>query len=110
MNFSLALSNTVEQRVQAMQRPETWTSTPSIVGLRKPWLRNPRHRQMENIRIGGYILLIDSNTEVPEDSLLDAAREMDQSPKVSIIQFSSAVMQVSHNFFENGITFFTNLI
>jgi hypothetical protein len=35
---------------------------------------------------------------------------MELSPRVAIIQFSSGVMQVAHNYFENGITFFTNLI
>lgn len=35
---------------------------------------------------------------------------MDQSPEVGIMQFSSGVMQVVHTYFENGITFFTNLI
>ena len=35
---------------------------------------------------------------------------MEQSPDVGILQFSSGVMQVAHDFFENGITFFTNLI
>ncbi len=35
---------------------------------------------------------------------------MEQSPEVGILQFSSGVMQISHTYFENGITFFTNLI
>jgi hypothetical protein len=35
---------------------------------------------------------------------------MEQSPDVGIMQFSSGVMQVVHTYFENGITFFTNLI
>jgi cellulose synthase/poly-beta-1,6-N-acetylglucosamine synthase-like glycosyltransferase len=35
---------------------------------------------------------------------------MELSPEVAILQFSSGVMQVSHNYFENGITFFTNLV
>ena len=35
---------------------------------------------------------------------------MEQSPEVGIMQYSSGVMQVVHNYFENGITFFTNLI
>jgi hypothetical protein len=35
---------------------------------------------------------------------------MEQSPEVGIMQFSSGVMQVVHTYFENGITFFTNLI
>lgn len=35
---------------------------------------------------------------------------MEHSPEVGIMQFSSGVMQVVGDFFENGITFFTNLI
>ena len=35
---------------------------------------------------------------------------MEQSPEVGIMQFSSGVMQISNDYFENGITFFTNLI
>ena len=53
---------------------------------------------------------VDSDTRVPADCLLDAASEMEQSPNVGILQFSSGVMQVINNYFENGITFFTNLI
>lgn len=32
------------------------------------------------------------------------------SPEVAIIQHSAGVMQVTHDYFENGITFFTNLV
>lgn len=35
---------------------------------------------------------------------------MEISPEVGILQFASGVMQVSWNYFENGITFFTNLV
>lgn len=35
---------------------------------------------------------------------------MEQSPEVGIMQFTPGVMQVVHTYFENGITFFTNLI
>lgn len=35
---------------------------------------------------------------------------MEQSLDIGIMQFSSGVMQVVHTYFENGITFFTNLI
>ena len=56
------------------------------------------------------LLLVDSDTRVPVDCLLDAVSEMEQSPEVGIMQFNSGVMQVQWDFFENGITFFTNLI
>lgn len=32
------------------------------------------------------------------------------SPEVAIVQHSTGVMQVTHDYFENGITYFTNLI
>ena len=32
------------------------------------------------------------------------------SPEVAIIQHSAGVMQVTQDYFENGITFFTNLV
>ncbi|KAL7418822.1 hypothetical protein Q5752_006506 [Cryptotrichosporon argae] len=63
-----------------------------------------------NVRIGEIILLIDSDTRVPEDCFMDASHEMRQSPQVAIIQHASGVMQVAHHFFENGMAFFTNML
>ncbi|KUJ09080.1 uncharacterized protein LY89DRAFT_598683 [Mollisia scopiformis] len=63
-----------------------------------------------NVRIGDIILIIDSDTRVPEDCLILGALEMHESPEVAILQHASGVMQVAHNVFENGITYFTNLI
>ncbi|KAK6387753.1 hypothetical protein LTS17_001022 [Exophiala oligosperma] len=63
-----------------------------------------------NVRVGDYILLIDSDTRVPVDCFLDAVSEMEQSPPVAIIQFASGVMNVTDTWFEKGITFFTNLV
>ena len=50
----------------------------------KPWAANGRA-----MRIGEIILLVDSDTIVPEDCLRDAAREMAESPEVAIIQHGS---------------------
>ena len=50
----------------------------------KPWAANGRA-----MRIGEIILLVDSDTIVPEDCLRDAAREMAESPEVAIIQHES---------------------
>ncbi|KAJ8067762.1 hypothetical protein OCU04_003363 [Sclerotinia nivalis] len=55
-----------------------------------------------NVRIGDIILIIDSDTRVPEDCLLLGALEMHESPEVAILQHASGVMQVAHNPFENG--------
>ncbi|TAQ86961.1 hypothetical protein B7494_g4718 [Chlorociboria aeruginascens] len=46
----------------------------------------------------------------PEDCLMLGALEMHESPEVAILQHASGVMQVANNVFENGITYFTNLI
>ena len=63
-----------------------------------------------NIRIGPIILIIDSDTRVPEDCFADAVSEMTESPEVAIIQHMSGVMQVANHFFENGIAHFTRSI
>ncbi|KAK5022239.1 hypothetical protein LTS07_010319 [Exophiala sideris] len=63
-----------------------------------------------DVRVGSYILIIDSDTRVPEDCLLYGALEMHESPEVALIQHASGIMQVVHNAFENGIAFFTNLV
>ncbi|KAJ3128524.1 hypothetical protein HK098_004154 [Nowakowskiella sp. JEL0407] len=63
-----------------------------------------------NILLGDYILQLDADTRVPEDSIIDAVSEMVQSPEVGIIQFTSGVMYVVRNFWENGIGHFTDLV
>lgn len=60
-----------------------------------------------DVRIGQFILIIDSDTRVPEDCFADAVSEMAESPDVAIIQHVSGVMQVANHFFENGIAHFT---
>lgn len=63
-----------------------------------------------DVRIGSIILIIDSDTRVPEDCLLYGALEMHESPEVALIQHASGIMQVVHNAFENGIAYFTDLV
>jgi cellulose synthase/poly-beta-1,6-N-acetylglucosamine synthase-like glycosyltransferase len=74
-------------------------------GRFRPWAANGRA-----LRVGEIILIVDSDTIVPEDCLRDAAREMHESPEVGVIQHDSDVMQVAHTYFENGITHFTRRI
>lgn len=71
---------------------------------------NPRAWAAGNIRIGDYILIIDSDTRIPGDCLLDAASEMEASPDVAILQQSSGVMKVVNNYWEDGIAYFTELV
>ncbi|CZT41339.1 uncharacterized protein RSE6_01065 [Rhynchosporium secalis] len=115
MNYALMVSNKVEEKLHSVERHKNWGADEEqeayesclahvLTGEeRRAWAEG-------NIRVGDYILIIDSDTRVPRDCLLDAANEMEQSPEVGILQFSSGVMQVTDSFFENGITFFTNLI
>lgn len=113
MNYGLILSNAVEERLQNVQRSEHWTSDDETRAyqetLQEVLKEDNRAWASGNIRVGDYILLIDSDTRVPADCFLDAVSEMEQSPDVAIIQFSSGVMQVAHDFFENGIAFFTGV-
>ncbi|PVF93653.1 hypothetical protein CPB86DRAFT_818657, partial [Serendipita vermifera] len=74
-------------------------------GRFRPWAANGR-----SLRVGVIILIVGSDTIVPEDCLRDAAREMHESPEVGVIQHDSDVMQVAHTYFENGITHFTRRI
>ncbi|KAI0260587.1 glycosyl transferase family group 2-domain-containing protein [Gloeopeniophorella convolvens] len=71
----------------------------------KPWASNAKA-----IRVGEIILIVDSDTIVPEDCFRDAARELAECPEVAIIQHESDVMQVAHHYFENGIAHFTRRI
>ena len=52
----------------------------------KPWCANGK-----SLRMGEIILIIDSDTIVPEDCFRDAAREMGESPDVAIIQHESGI-------------------
>ena len=115
MNYAMAVSSRLEDKLLQYERHSGWTQADE---------QRVYHECMEsikeedegrtwadgNIRMGDYILLIDSDTRVPEDCFLDAVSEMETSPQVAIIQYSSGVMNVSDTFFEMGITFFTNLI
>lgn len=114
MNFGLMISCRVEEKLQLYDRPLDWSQADEAVAYEKALKEVLEETKIAwadgNIRIGDYILLIDSDTRVPADCLLDAASEMEQSPDVGIMQFTSGVMQVVNTYFENGITFFTNLI
>ena len=135
MNFALMISCKVEEKLEAVERSTEWSQHDEAVAyekaLKEVLVEDGRAWADGNIRVGDYILIsefrafppcptpspkarsnrsVDSDTRVPADCLLDAVSEMEQSPEVGIMQFSSGVMQVVGDFFENGITFFTNLI
>ena len=133
MNFGLMISCKVEERLLLIDRPHDWSQADEAHAYERCLKEVLEEREVAwadgNIRIGDYILLsmfqshkfncplistnksvVDSDTRIPTDCLLDACSEMEQSPDVGIMQFSSGVMQVVNTYFENGITFFTNLI
>ncbi|KAG5642257.1 hypothetical protein DXG03_003334 [Asterophora parasitica] len=94
----------LEDQALALAVEETWAE--SVGGAHRPWAGNGRAARM-----GEIVLIVDSDTVVPEDCLRDAAREMGACPSVAIIQHESAdVMQVAHHYFENGIAYFTRRI
>jgi hypothetical protein len=114
MNFALMVSCKVEDRLATIHRTAEWAQNDEALAyehaLKEVLEEDGRAWADGNIRVGDYILIVDSDTRVPADCLLDAVSEMEQSPEVGIMQFSSGVMQVVHTYFENGITFFTNLV
>ncbi|KAI0684990.1 glycosyl transferase family group 2-domain-containing protein [Cytidiella melzeri] len=92
----------LEERALMMAIEEVYESS----GRRwRPWAANGKA-----CRVGEIVLIVDSDTVVPEDCLRDAAREMAECPTVAIIQHESDVMQVAHHYFENGIAYFTRRI
>lgn len=108
MNYALMVSNKCEEKLLAVARHAQWTEEEEIAAydacLAEVLTEEEGRAWAEgNIRVGDYILLIDSDTRVPVDCLLDAASEMEQSPQVGILQYTSGVMQVTDSFFENGL-------
>jgi membrane glycosyltransferase len=115
MNYALWVSNRVEDKMNETHRHANWTNEDEasiyVKALNEVVEEDEGRTWADgNVRLGDYLLLIDSDTRVPTDCLLDAASEMHQSPQVAILQFASGVMNVTDSFFEKGITFFTNLI
>ena len=115
MNYAMWVSTRIEDKMNAYPKGEGWTPADEALLYAKFLTEvceedEGRTWADGNIRIGDYILIIDSDTRVPTDCFLDAVSEMDQSPQVGILQFSSGVMNVTDSFFETAITFFTNLI
>ena len=115
MNYAMWVSTRVEDKLRTIERHMDWTqedeSAAYIKALEETVQADEGRTWADgNIRMGDYILIIDSDTRVPEDCFLDCVSEMEQCPQVAILQFSSGVMNVTDSFFERGITFFTHLI
>ncbi|KAG5916026.1 hypothetical protein E4U61_004054 [Claviceps capensis] len=121
MNFALNISQKVEAYMQeradarfASKETDMITEEEEEVMyhevLQQTLKENPLAWADGDIRLGEIILLVDSDTRVPEDCLLYGAAEMFLSPEAAIVQHSTGVMQITRDYFENGITYFTNLI
>lgn len=121
MNFALDISIKTEERLQNLidmrlqtEKRETIESSEQFAlyrtALADTLKDNPRAKAAGNIRIGEHILIVDSDTRVPVDCLLYGAAEMFLSPEVAIVQHSCGVLQVTNEYFESGITYFTNMI
>ncbi|KAI4205228.1 MAG: hypothetical protein LQ350_000550 [Teloschistes chrysophthalmus] len=115
MNYAMAVSARVEEKLLTVQRGANWNQESEARAFSQCLEEVKKEDEGRtwaegNLRIGDYILLIDSDTRVPQDCFLDAVSEMEASPQVAILQYASGVMNVTTSFFENGITFFTNLI
>jgi len=115
MNYALWVSNRVEEKLALVQRDHTWNQNHEadayVKALKEVNAEDEGRTWVDgNVRMGDYVLLIDSDTRVPTDCFLNAVSEMEQSPEVGIIQYTSGVMNVTDSYFEKGITFFTNLV
>ncbi|KAF2454646.1 glycosyl transferase family group 2-domain-containing protein [Lineolata rhizophorae] len=121
MNFALNFSNRVEDILLEMIDEKQRNEKTDVIddneeeamyqaALDKALGQDKLAVAAGNIRVGEYILIIDSDTRVPVDCLLYGAAEMFLSPEVAIVQHAAGVMQVACDYFENGITYFTNLV
>jgi hypothetical protein len=121
MNFALNVSQKVEGYLQEMVEERMAAENTEYIdendqeqmyqlALARVLEENPNAWAEGNIRVGEVILICDSDTRVPVDCLLYGAAEMFLSPEVAIVQHNTGVMQVSWDYFENCITFFTNMV
>ncbi|KAJ3104440.1 hypothetical protein HDU97_009225 [Phlyctochytrium planicorne] len=104
MNFCLMISRNLEEMLD--QNPDLEYDE----ALERVLAADGRAWAAGDIQLGDLILIVDSDTRVPEDCLLDAASEFMESPEVAILQHQAAPMLVTFNFFEQGIAFFTKII
>lgn len=107
----MAINVGIEDKLANLRRQSDWTQQDEDQQYQRCLAEVVQEDQGRTIaegdvRIGEYILLVDSDAGVPSDCLLDAVSELEVSPQVAILQNSSSVINVSSSFFEHGITFF----
>ncbi|KAF3934550.1 hypothetical protein ABW19_dt0208813 [Dactylella cylindrospora] len=119
MNFALQLSVATEEKLIDLVR-ERFGDRAVVSGREEQELYSEAMKMAikengwawagGNIRVGEFLLIVDSDTRVPKNCLMYSAAEMYLNPEVGILQHSSNVMNVTQSFFENGIAFFTDLV
>lgn len=115
MNYCLHISKLVDAKFHvALEAKEVWTmeeeSALYLDCLDQVVKEEGKCWAGGDILLGEFILLIDSDTRVPEDCFIDSVSEMFRSPDVAIIQHASGVMMVVNNFWERLIAWFTDMI
>ncbi|OVF06208.1 hypothetical protein A9F13_21g00308 [Clavispora lusitaniae] len=115
MNYCLHISNLVDGKFDEI-RGETTSWDPKqesasyLKALELDVQEEGRCWAGGDILLGELILIIDSDTRIPEDCFLDAASEMHACPDVGILQHASGVMMVVNDYWEQMIAWFTELI
>jgi len=100
MNYAMWVSCRVEDKLAIINRGSNWGQVDEANAytdaLNEVILEdNGRTWADGNIRFGDYILIIDSDTRVPKDCFLDAVSEMETSPQVAILQYTSGKSCIS---------------
>jgi len=62
------------------------------------------------IWVGDYVILLDCDSRLPVDAMLDVVTELEQCPEVAFTQHVTEPMQVVHDYWENCIAHFTRKI
>ncbi|KAJ1022604.1 hypothetical protein NDA16_003593 [Ustilago loliicola] len=105
LNFSMKISKKYEESILGNPNQDR-------EGLLQRILKE-RHPEADgegDVSLGELILLIDSDTRIPADSLLPSAWEMASSPDVGILQHCSGVLIVGSGFLEKSLAYFMRFI
>ncbi|SNX86120.1 uncharacterized protein MEPE_04829 [Melanopsichium pennsylvanicum] len=105
LNFSMQISKKYEESILANSNEDREALLQRILKE-----RHPEADGEGDVSLGELILLIDSDTRIPADSLLSSAWEMASSPDVGILQHCSGVLIVGSGFFEKSLAYFMRFI
>lgn len=105
LNFSMQISKKYEESILEDPNQDREVLLQRILKE-----RHPQAAGEGDVSLGELILLIDSDTRIPNDSLLPSAWEMASSPDVAILQHCSGVLIVGSGFFEKSLAYFMRFI